>query len=86
MGFLGTEVPEKYTKIFNIVRDARDASVRLLEEACAAGKSVRGCDVDDAARKVIVDAGYGEFFIHRTGHSITEDLTALVFFGPAESS
>lgn len=74
VGFLGKEVPEKYSKIFNIVRDARDASVRLLEESFAAGKTVRGCDVDAAARKVIDDAGFGEYFIHRTGHSITEDL------------
>jgi len=73
-GFLGTSVPEKYTKVFNVVRDARDAAVSLLERSFAAGRTVRGCDVDDAARKVIVDAGYGEYFIHRTGHSITEDL------------
>jgi Xaa-Pro dipeptidase len=73
-GFLGKDVPEKYVKIFNVVRDARDAAVALLERSFGAGKTVRGCDVDDAARKVIVDAGYGEYFIHRTGHSITEDL------------
>lgn len=74
VGYLGTSVPEKYTKIFNIVRDARDAGVNIIKKAFAEGKAIRGCDVDDAARKVIVDAGYGEFFIHRTGHSITEDL------------
>ncbi len=73
-GVLAKEVPEKYSKIFTIVRDARDAAVTLLESSFAAGKTLRGCDVDDAARKVIVDAGYGEYFIHRTGHSITEDL------------
>lgn len=73
-GFLGKEVPEKYVKVFNVVRDARDAAVMLLERSFAEGNTVRGCDVDDAARKVIADAGYGEYFIHRTGHSITEDL------------
>jgi Xaa-Pro dipeptidase len=73
-GFLGSSAPEKYVKVFNVVRDARDAAVSLLERSFAAGKTVRGCDVDDASRKVIVDAGYGEYFIHRTGHSITEDL------------
>ncbi|HLF13680.1 MAG TPA: M24 family metallopeptidase [Bacteroidota bacterium] len=73
-GFLGKDVPEKYVKIFTVVRDARDAAVNLLERSFAAARSIRGCDVDDAARKVIADAGYGEFFIHRTGHSITEDL------------
>ncbi|MBI5217227.1 MAG: aminopeptidase P family protein [Ignavibacteriae bacterium] len=74
VGFLGKEVPEKYTKIFNIVRDARDAAVDFLTKSFAEGKQVRGCDVDDASRNHIVKHGYGEFFIHRTGHSITEDL------------
>jgi Xaa-Pro aminopeptidase len=74
VGYLGTSVPEKYTKIFNVVKGARDAAIELLKQSFAAGKPVRGCDVDDAARNVIVKEGYGEFFIHRTGHSITEDL------------
>jgi Xaa-Pro aminopeptidase len=73
-GYLGTSVPEKYTKVFNVVRNARDAAVDFLKKSFAEKKTVRGCDVDDVARKVIVDAGYGEYFIHRTGHSITEDL------------
>jgi len=74
VGYLGTSVPEKYTKIFNVVKGGRDAAIDLLKESFAAGKPVRGCDVDDAARNHIVKAGYGEYFIHRTGHSITEDL------------
>ncbi|MBI3189930.1 MAG: aminopeptidase P family protein [Ignavibacteriales bacterium] len=74
VGYLGKEVPDKYTKIFNIVRDARDAAVDFLTTSLAEGKQVRGCDVDDASRNHIVKHGYGEFFIHRTGHSITEDL------------
>ncbi len=73
-GYLGASVPEKYTKVFNVVRDARDAAVDLLKKSFAERKPIRGCDVDDAARNVIVKAGYGEYFIHRTGHSITEDL------------
>ncbi len=74
VGYLGTSVPEKYTKIFNVVKGARDAAVDLLKKSFAEKKTVRGCDVDDAARNYIVQHGYGEFFIHRTGHSITEDL------------
>jgi Xaa-Pro aminopeptidase len=74
VGFLGKEVPEKYTKIFHIVRDARDAAVNFLKQSFDEKKTVRGCDVDDVARKHIVQHGYGEYFIHRTGHSITEDL------------
>lgn len=74
VGFLGTSVPEKYTKIFTVVKFARDAAIDLLKQSFASGKTVRGCDVDDAARNHIVKAGFGEYFIHRTGHSITEDL------------
>jgi Xaa-Pro aminopeptidase len=74
VGFLGKEVPEKYTKIFHIVRDARDAAVNFLKQSFDEKKTVRGCDVDDVARKHIAQHGYGEYFIHRTGHSITEDL------------
>jgi Xaa-Pro aminopeptidase len=74
VGYLGTSVPEKYTKIFNIVKGARDAAVDLLKKSFAEKKPVRGCDVDDAARNYIVEHGYGDNFIHRTGHSITEDL------------
>jgi Xaa-Pro aminopeptidase len=74
VGYLGRTVPEKYTSIFKIVKEARDAAVDFLKRSFAEGKSVRGCDVDDVARGVIVRHGHGERFIHRTGHSITEDL------------
>ncbi len=74
VGYLGSSVPDKYTKIFDVVKGARDAAVNFLIESFSKGKLVRGCDVDDVARKHITDRGYGEFFIHRTGHSITEDL------------
>ena len=73
-GFMGEEVPEKYTRIFNIVAGARDAAFDLVELRMKEGKELRGYEVDDAARNVISKAGYGEYFIHRTGHSITTDL------------
>ena len=73
-GFVGTTVPEKYTKVFNIVAAARDAGVRLLEDAFAAGREIRGWEVDDAVRQVIQQAGYGEYFAHRTGHSIGQEV------------
>src|SRR5687768_736808 len=57
-------------EIWNAVRDARDAAVQLLRERLAAGQPVRGGEVDDAARDLIASRGYGERFIHRTGHSI----------------
>jgi Xaa-Pro aminopeptidase len=73
-GYMGDSVPDKYVKIFNIVADARDTAFNLVDERFKAGKEIRGYEVDDAARKVITDAGYGEYFIHRTGHSISIDL------------
>jgi Xaa-Pro aminopeptidase len=74
VGYMGEKVPRKYRKIFNIVAEARDAAYDLIETKFKKGKEVRGFEVDDAARKVINKAGYGKYFIHRTGHSITTDL------------
>lgn len=56
--------------IWAAIRDARDAAIDLLQKRIAAGAPVRGAEVDDAARGVIVSRGLGEWFTHRTGHSI----------------
>jgi Xaa-Pro dipeptidase len=72
-GFLGAKVPAKYVKIFNVVREARDKAVKLIRSSVEAGKPLQGWQVDKAARGVIEKAGYGKYFIHRTGHSIGED-------------
>jgi Xaa-Pro dipeptidase len=72
-GFLGAKVPDKYVKIFNVVREARDKAVELIRTSVKAGKPLQGWQVDKAARGVIEKAGYGKYFIHRTGHSIGED-------------
>lgn len=70
MAYLGAEVPERYAKIFAVIRDGRDAAVRFLREKWEAGEEVQGWQVDDVTRGVVEDAGYGDAFIHRTGHSI----------------
>lgn len=70
MGYLGGAVPDRAAKIFGIVRDARDAAVQFLQRTFDPDRPVQGGDVDDVARTVITDHGYGAFFIHRTGHSI----------------
>lgn len=70
MAYLGAAVPDRAAKLFGIVCDARDAAVAFLEQAWREGRPVRGGDVDDVARGVITERGYGSFFIHRTGHSI----------------
>ena len=67
VGFVGETVPAKYEQIFAIVARARDAAIALVRDAYAAGRPLQGWEVDDACRKVIVDAGYGAYFIHRTG-------------------
>jgi Xaa-Pro dipeptidase len=73
-GFVGTEVPEQYTRIFDIVAASRDAAIACVEDAYAAGRPLQGWEVDDACRKVIDDAGYGEYYVHRTGHSIGQEV------------
>ena len=73
-GYVGETVPEEYTRIFNIVRDARDAAVEFVRTNVLAGKTIRGADVDDVSRGVITRAGYADQFTHRTGHSIGEEV------------
>ncbi len=73
-GYLGAAVPEHYAKIFRIVRQARDAAVALVQQGLATGRAVRGFEVDRAARTVIEQAGYGRYFVHRTGHNIGTEV------------
>ena len=74
VGYLGAKVPEKYAKVFGIVREARDKAVDLILKNIAAGKPLQGWQVDKAARGVIEKARYGKYFFHRTGHSIGEKV------------
>jgi len=74
MCWTGTAVPDEVAKVWGIVRDARDRAVSVLREKWPEGWSVTGAELDDAARGVIRDAGYGEYFVHRTGHSIDREL------------
>jgi Xaa-Pro aminopeptidase len=73
-GFLGAKVPEEYAKVFNVVREARDKAIELIQSSMAKRKPLQGWQVDNAARNVINDAGYGKYFFHRTGHSIGESV------------
>ncbi len=73
-GFVGSNPPAKYVEIFHTVRDARDAAVAFVRERFAAGTPVHGWEVDDVCRAVVKKAGYGDHFIHRTGHSIGEQV------------
>ncbi|GAB4155387.1 MAG: M24 family metallopeptidase [Planctomycetaceae bacterium] len=73
VGFVGETVPKKYNDIFKIVAAARDAAVDCVREAFSTGRVLQGWEVDRASRKVIEDAGYGEYFVHRTGHNIGQE-------------
>jgi Xaa-Pro aminopeptidase len=72
--FVGERVPDEVTKVFNIVRDARDAATDYVKDAFSAGRTIYGWQVDDVCRAVIQEAGYGDYFIHRTGHSIHTEV------------
>ena len=74
VGFVGTEVPSRYEEVFQIVAAARDAAIARIEDAFRSGTPLHGYEVDDACRRVIDEAGYGAAFIHRTGHSIGEEV------------
>jgi Xaa-Pro dipeptidase len=79
MGSLG-HVSERDQKVWEAVRDARDAAIDLLRTRLASRKSVSGAEVDDVSREVIGARGFAEYFIHRTGHSI--DSVSLHGSGP----
>jgi Xaa-Pro aminopeptidase len=74
VGYVGKTVPEKYEKVFQVVAAARDAAIGTVRAAFAAGKPLAGWQVDQAARSVIEKAGYGPQFVHRTGHSIGQEV------------
>ena len=74
VGFIGDKVPKQNQKIFEIVREARDSTVKFALDRVAGGKQIRGFEVDDVARGIIDKYGYGEYFFHRLGHSIGEEV------------
>ena len=74
MAFAGREAAAEVGTIWNSVRGARDAAISLLTERWKNHEPVTGAALDDEARGVIRAAGYGDFFVHRTGHSIDRDL------------
>ncbi len=74
MGFCGATPPSALENVFDIVREARDRAIRRVQDAAAARERLRGFQVDDAARSYIEERGYGDYFFHRTGHSIGVDV------------
>lgn len=74
VAYIGESVPEQYVTIFNIVASARDAAIKCVKDAFAAKRPLQGYEVDHAARAVIEGAGYGEYYTHRTGHNIGQEV------------
>jgi Xaa-Pro aminopeptidase len=74
MAYTGGTPPAEVVRTFQTVMAARDRAVAVLRDRWAGGHAVTGAELDDAARGVIQDAGFGEYFVHRTGHSIDRDL------------
>jgi Xaa-Pro aminopeptidase len=73
-GVVGREPTQKEQLVFETVRGARDAAIHVVEQAFAAGRPICGYEADDAARAVIQKAGFGEFYTHRTGHNIGQEV------------
>ena len=73
-GIVGREPTAREQQVFDVVVKARDAAIHAVEEAFATNHPIRGFEADDAARAVIRAAGFGEFFTHRTGHNIAQEL------------
>lgn len=73
VGVVGDDVPAKVNEVFHVVAAARDAAIDRVKRAFAAGEVLRGWEVDGAAREVIERAGYGQYFVHRTGHNIGQE-------------
>lgn len=74
VGYCGETAPEAIQRVFGVVKEARDRAIGCVVHAVDAGRTLRGFEVDDAARAVVRGAGYGEYFFHRTGHSIGTEV------------
>lgn len=75
-GYVGTEVPARHQEVFDIVTGARDAVIEALQQAWQEETTLQGWQVDRVAREYITKAGYGDYFTHRTGHSMGVSPTA----------
>ena len=73
-GVVGREPSPREQLVFETVRNARDAAIATVEQAFAANRPICGFEADDAARAVIRAAGFAEFFTHRTGHNIAQEI------------
>lgn len=74
MAYVGERTPDRPAALFAVVAAARDAAIEFVQSAVRTGRTLRGYEVDRVAREVVTRAGYGDAFIHRTGHNIGQDV------------
>lgn len=74
MGYVGKQVPTDYAEVFAVVARARDAGIALVRQRFSEQRELQGWEVDRTVREVIEQAGYGEYFLHRTGHSLGAEV------------
>jgi Xaa-Pro aminopeptidase len=74
VGFTGPTVPDRIATAFAAICGARDAAVDTVQDAARTGRVVRGFEPDQAARQVLIDAGFEAAIMHRTGHSLGENV------------
>jgi Xaa-Pro dipeptidase len=75
-GFVGKSPSDRIREIFEVVRHARDVGVKTVQTGVRSGKAVAGWEIDSAVRNYIKTAGFEQYFIHRTGHSIATEVHA----------
>ena len=74
VAYVGDSVPARHQEIFDIVIGSRDAALAYLQDSFQQGVSVQGWQADAVAREYIAQKGYGEYFTHRLGHSISYEV------------
>ena len=73
-GYVGDTVPSEHREVFEVVIGARDAAVATIAGHFEHGRNPQGWEIDKVARDYIGEAGYGEYFSHRLGHSIGREV------------
>jgi Xaa-Pro aminopeptidase len=74
MAFTGATVPDRVQAAWKAAAGARDAAIAFVQDGIAAGRTVRGFEVDATARQVLIGAGYAAHVLHRTGHSLGQEI------------
>jgi len=76
VGHVGEHVPNLHREVFGVIKEARDAAVQFIREAAEKDVVLKGQEIDEYARKIIAERGYGQFFTHRLGHSLGQTVHA----------